>query len=41
MPENITEEINENIEPPEVKLTTPDSLETSNTPKIGTIAVFI
>jgi len=32
MSENITEEIKENIEPPEVKLTTPDPPETSNTP---------
>lgn len=37
MSENITEETNENIEPPEVKLTNPDSPETSNTPKIESI----
>jgi hypothetical protein len=41
MSENITEEINENIEPPEVKLTTPDSPETSNTPKIETIWLVV
>jgi len=41
MSENITEEINENIEPPEVKLTTPDLPETSNTPKIETIWLVV
>jgi len=44
MSENITEEINENIEPPEVKLTTPDSSErseTSNTPKIAAIWLVV
>jgi hypothetical protein len=41
MSENITEEINENIEPPEVKLTTPDSPETSNTPKIETVWLVV
>jgi hypothetical protein len=41
MSENITEEINEIIEPPEVKLTTPDLPETSNTPKIETIWLVI
>lgn len=41
MSENITEEINKNIEPPEVKLTTPDSPETSNTPKIETIWLVV
>ena len=41
MSENITEEINENIEPPEVKLTTPDSPETSTTPKIETIWLVV
>ena len=41
MSENITEEINEIIEPPEVKLTTPDSPETSNTPKIETIWLVV
>jgi hypothetical protein len=41
MSENITEKINENIEPPEVKLTTPDSPETSNTPKIETIWLVV
>jgi len=41
MSENITEEINENIEPPEVKLTNPDSPETSNTPKIETIWLVV
>ena len=41
MSENITEEINENIEPPEVKLTNPDSPETSNTPKIETIRLVV
>ena len=41
MSENSTEEINENIEPPEVKLTTPDSPETSNTPKIETIWLVV